>query len=303
MDKIVKIKENCSIKESIFEVELEYYYNEKNDEYYTDSKLTNKNLKIIRNEYRRINNLLTDYEIKQIREKYGLSQKDFAIILGFGEITITRYETKQIQDKAQDSVIRLANKPEELLKLLEQNKEKYIDCYSLTKFNKLKEKIMHMTNNDEFNGNQVYSIEKVKAVIKQILVSNLKITKTKLAKLLWYCDFINYKNNNKSITGLKYLHLDFGAYPKNFEIILNNKDVEIVVEYDIDGDFTKKTIVFCNSDYQLSKDELDTIETVNSKFKNFTSKQIVDYMHKEKAYLETSQGDYISYNFAKDIKL
>lgn len=57
MDKIIKIKENYSIKESTFTIELEYYYDGKNDEYYSDYDLTNKNLKRIRDKYREINNL------------------------------------------------------------------------------------------------------------------------------------------------------------------------------------------------------------------------------------------------------
>lgn len=301
MDKIVKFKENCSIKETTFEVELEYYYDEKNDEYYTDCELTNKNLKIIRNKYREINNLLTDDEIKKIREKYGLSQKDFAIILGFGEITITRYETKQIQEKAQDSIIRLAENPLKLLEFLENNKQRYINAYSLKKYNKLKEQINKMLNSNEFTGNEQYSIEKTKAVIKELLSSGFEITKTKLAKLLWYSDFLNYKYYNTSITGLEYFHLDFGAYPKNFEIILNDKDIKVNVEYS--DEFTKKTIISCNSNFDLSSNEIDVIKKVTDKFKNYNSKQLVEYMHKEKAYLDTLQGENISYNFAKYINL
>ena len=39
-------------------------------------------------------------EIEKIRKQYGLSQKNFARLLGWGDITIHRYESGAIQDDA-----------------------------------------------------------------------------------------------------------------------------------------------------------------------------------------------------------
>lgn len=36
-----------------------------------------------------------------------MSQADLAILLGWGEVTITRYETKSIQDETYDQLIRM----------------------------------------------------------------------------------------------------------------------------------------------------------------------------------------------------
>ena len=35
-----------------------------------------------------------------------MSQSDLALILGWGEVTITRYETKEIQNEKYDAVLR-----------------------------------------------------------------------------------------------------------------------------------------------------------------------------------------------------
>ena len=132
-----EINENCEYKDIKFNVTLEYYYNDIIEEYYVDAKLGNENLRKIRNEYRKIKNLLTDEDIKNIRNQYNLSQRDFAIALGFGEVTITRYESKTVQDKAQDNVIRKSKNPKDFLILLEQNKNKYIDVNGTEKYNEL----------------------------------------------------------------------------------------------------------------------------------------------------------------------
>ena len=49
--------------------------------------------------------------------------------------------------------------------------------------------------------------------------------------------------------------------------------------------------------------ELKTIDIVVNKFYSFTSKDIVKYMHKEKAYLETKTNEFISFEYAKYIDL
>lgn len=69
--------------------------------------MTNENLLNARNAYRIKHNLLTSDEIVAIRENYGLSQVDLARLLGWGEATISRYESKAIQDDAYDIMLRI----------------------------------------------------------------------------------------------------------------------------------------------------------------------------------------------------
>lgn len=57
--------------------------------------------------YKREVGLLSGEEIKAIRTKLGLSQKQFSKILGCGEKTITRYENGAIQDKVFDNFMRM----------------------------------------------------------------------------------------------------------------------------------------------------------------------------------------------------
>lgn len=58
-------------------------------------------------EYRRRKGLLQPDEIEKIRNQYGLSQKNFARLLGWGDITIHRYESGAIQDDAHNDVLVL----------------------------------------------------------------------------------------------------------------------------------------------------------------------------------------------------
>ena len=56
-------------------------------------------------------------------------------------------------------------------------------------------------------------------------------------------------------------------------------------------------------DYSVLSDrEKATLDKVIEKFKNYKAKDIVDYMHEEKAYTETKAGEIISFSLAKEIK-
>ena len=51
--------------------------------------------------------MLTPEEIREGREKLGLTQKQFANLLGVGEATVSRWETgAQIQQRAMDRFLR-----------------------------------------------------------------------------------------------------------------------------------------------------------------------------------------------------
>ena len=60
----------------------------------------------IYDEYKKKVGLLTSKEIKEIRKKRNMTQKDLANFLGIGEKDITRYENGSVQTKSIDRFIR-----------------------------------------------------------------------------------------------------------------------------------------------------------------------------------------------------
>ena len=111
-DKIHEIEERTRIAKTIIkgeEVNYEetYYFclnSDEDENEFVTGKMENENLLNARNAYRRAHKLLTSDEIVAIRESYGLSQVDLAKLLGWGEATISRYESKAIQDDAYDNI-------------------------------------------------------------------------------------------------------------------------------------------------------------------------------------------------------
>lgn len=106
--RVIKIrKSEVEIKNTIIVYDEKYVLDENGEEIF-DRDIEIENDKNLFDEYKKIKGLLTSNEIKNIRRKYNLNQKEFAKILGLDEVSINRFENGSIQTEFIDSIIRLA---------------------------------------------------------------------------------------------------------------------------------------------------------------------------------------------------
>ena len=304
--------------------EERFYYcsnaDEEENEFETAS-MTNENLLNARNAYRVKNGLLTSDEIVAIRESYGLSQVDLARLLGWGEATISRYESKAIQDEAYDAMLRLIkDNPLQALEFLKKNSVKF----SVLKRREIRSKMVEKLDScgkeyltrqafegeyagfeepSDSNGFVMLNIDKIEAAISYIAEKVSNLFKVKLMKMLWYSDALSYKKNGCAITGLVYRHNEMGALPVGHYSLMNLENLSVQEEVSVNYDSMLHVYPTKGMDYSiLSDDDREVLDTVIMKFKGFNAKEIVDYMHEEKAYRETKQGEIIPFSLAKEIR-
>lgn len=327
-DKVHEIEKRTRIASTIIKgEELEYketyYFCQNNDEdesEFVTGKLENENLLNARNAYRRTHGLLTSDEIVAIRESYGLSQIDLAKLLGWGEATISRYESKAIQDQAYDNILRVIKEnPLSAYEFLQKNSVKF------TELKKLEIKQRILDNLDSYgreylkrqaleseyinyqvpcdaNGYQELNIDKLESIVSYFANKVCNLYKVKLMKMLWYADSLCYKMNEVSMTGLVYCHEDMGALPIGHYRIVGLEN--IIMQEEEGYEYTKyhflpneKLDLSC-----LSKDEIKILDMVIENFRMFSSSDIVSYMHEETSYTKTNDGDIIPFNLAKEIR-
>ena len=284
--------------------------------------MTNENLLNARNAYRVKMGLLTSDEIVAIRESYGLSQVDLAKLLGWGEATISRYESKAIQDEAYDTMLRLIkDNPLQALEFLKKNSEKFSMVKRLEIRAKIVEKLdsygkeflTRQTFEGEYanfeepsdsNGFTMLDIDKIEAMISYIAESVNNLFKVKLMKMLWYSDVISFGNNGHSMTGMVYRHEGMGALPVGHYSLMNLENLNVKEEMSCNYDTMLHVYPTPNMDYSvLTNGEKAILDKVIIKFKDYKAKDIVDYMHDERAYKETKNGDIIPFSMAKEIRV
>jgi putative zinc finger/helix-turn-helix YgiT family protein len=73
-----------------------------------DSRIESGNLERAYQAYCTKHNLMSPREIKNLRQSYGLSEREFIRFLGFGEQTIYRYETGSIPDTSHNATLCMA---------------------------------------------------------------------------------------------------------------------------------------------------------------------------------------------------
>jgi len=122
--------------------------------------------------YRALNGLLQPEEIKDIREKYGLSQKALARFLGWGEITIQRYETGALQDNAHNLLLLFLNDTNYFEKLYETRKEFLMDK-DIRNINKRLDEIRQLTLFSAFRETRKHELKSINLnIIQQFLADS-----------------------------------------------------------------------------------------------------------------------------------
>ncbi len=293
---------------------------EYDEDEFVSAEMMDRNLQSARNVYRKKHGLLTSDEIVEIRAIYGMSQADLAILLGWGEVTITRYETKLIQDETYDQLIRMVkDDPYYALERLRKQKERFaeekfsqlystikkrIDSIGIEQMNLkiIENKYAEYDVSSAFNGNQILDLNKLGAVMAFFAQYCENLFKVKLMKLLWYTDALSYQRRGRAITGLVYQHMPYGALPiANEEIIkLPQLDVEEIEREDgVSYHIRAKQGMTLDV---LTPEEIDIIYTVANRFKNVKTNDLVAYMHEEDAYKETSMYQIMPFHLCEKLK-
>ena len=319
--KIITKKECYDVSGEQIEVDAQVLVCAECEEELYCEELDNATLTRAYNEYRRRHRLLFPDEIKKIREKYGLSQRGFAKLLNWGDKTICRYENGSIQDKAHNSLLLFLREPENMRTYLTENEislDERQKAKLLAAVEKLEQDAEYRVGSRIFdlffsrtpckeNGFKGFDYEKVCAMVLFFAHKSSELLKTKLMKLLNYSDMIFYKENGISMSGLKYAHLPYGPVPENFDILLGKMAADHIahIEVTYDNGYEKHQVIpECDiSEDIFSAEELEVLERIFVKFKDFGSADISNYSHKEKGYRSTKQGEIISYSYAKDIQL
>ena len=286
------------------------------------NNIEDDNLKRIYNKYREINNIITPLEIKKLRNKYNISQRELTAILDLGKMTINRYENGSLPSKSQSDYLKLIlnNTDEFLIKVEDAYKKSRI---SKRTYNKIQNIINNQTCDENynlkrfieiglksepniFNGFKTLDLEKLQNLISYI-ASKTTLYLTSLNKYLWFIDMISYNKRAVSITGLTYVHEQYGP------VIINRKYEEISKldekykrEDKENNDGSIKSIISSNENFDLScfsQKEIGIIDYVINIFKDKSAKEISNLSHKESGWKDTERYEKISFEYANDLKI
>ena len=319
--KTIQVKEQATFKNRQVSYDALYMYCDAAEELYMNEQQMQENDIRLKDAYRRAEGLLTSAEISNIRGKYRITQSDLCTLLGWGGKTITRYESHQVQDRAHDTILKKIDRdPEWFLSLLTEAKDslskeayqKYYDAatklYEADQDLYLRKAIeacyARYNGNTILHGNTELSLDKVIDVIRYFASSQIpNLYKVKLMKMMWYADALSYKLRNFAITGLVYQALPMGAVPVGYNSIIDLKDIPCE-EVDMGETCAYLFSLPGKSAFpSLTEEDKAILDAVIAKLGKMKKDEIVAFMHKEQAYIETAPWDVISFKYAENLQI
>lgn len=281
-----------------------------------DRQLDNDAINLAFEQYRSNNNIVSPKNIVDFRKKYNLSQRSLAKLLSIGSATIARYEKGALPSESLNNLLKqMMNNSGSFIEFFNQNKtnlseddkqkvESVLDgMKKKIKTDSILNAYMLRNENNQANVNdgfRKFNFNKFKNMVIYLIKNGATLSKTRLNKLLFYCDFIFFSENSVSISGATYIHDHYGPVPSDFELLytaLRDQNIIDSVPFS-DGHGEELLTNEKFDDSYFSESELITLAAVSKKFTNYNAKKITEYSHKEKAYIETDSKSVISYEYA-----
>ncbi len=170
-------------------IEVEYkkiktYCKECKNEIFVNEVL-DKNVLELQRVYREKIGIITVDKIEKIVDMYGIGKRNLSKLLGFGEITLTRYMELDMPTRLYSDVLFSVMDYKQMLILATDNKDKVSEKV----YNKLIENVKVLIESENKN--------KLIAVSKYIVSETKDITNLAVQKLLYFCQVVSYAINNK----------------------------------------------------------------------------------------------------------
>lgn len=318
-------KENRSMefrKETI-DIVFHYYKCKDSGEQFTTTTLDELNLHQIYNHYREKFKIPFPDEIIGIRKMYSLSAAKMSEILGFGINSYRQYEAGEMPSIANAKLIQLMVDPNYFINMVQlcgtleakvkskliQKAQLLIDDRKRNIFDlNFKEYLMGNHLADIYSGYRNPNFEKFTEMVV-FFSRKIEPFKTKMNKLLFYADFLMFKQTCFSISGMRYKAIDMGPVPKNFqsifEYLVNNSEIDINTTEFSNGytgeQFKARQERVFNADL-FSEKEIETLERVAKAFKSTSTNDIIELSHLEDAWKKNEKNkSMISYKYAFEL--
>lgn len=321
--KLIKERRSMDFRKETFEIVFHYYKCEDSGEQFTTTASDEVNMNQVYNQYRDKFNIPFPDEIIRIREKYGLSAAKMSEILGFGVNSYRQYEAGEMPSTANAKLIQMVDDPKKFIDMVElcgtldeKLKAKYIQKTQLLVeerkrniFNlNFKEYLLGDHLADIYSGYRNPNFEKFTEMVVYFS-EQIEPFKTKMNKLLFYADFLMFKQSCFSISGVRYKAIDMGPVPNNFqsifEYLVNKAEIDIFTTefpqgYTGEQFKARKDRPFNASSF--SETELEVLNKVSTVFKPTSTNDIIGLSHLEEAWKKNEKDkSVISYEYAFDL--
>lgn len=274
---------------------------EDSGEQFTDDESDTAGFVQVTNQYRAKYGIPYTDEIIAVRQRYGISAAKMSLILGIGINQYRLYEQGEVPNVSNGRMIRSIMNPKVMLEMVESSKNEL----SVSEYEKIISKVQAIIASSETykmeqyetrrifttprgvdNGYAQLSLSRLKNIMLYILNRCDEVWCTKMNKLLFYTDFMSYRERGMAMSGLSYRAIDFGPVPERWDRVYSEFP-EVRQELRQVGDFVGSVLIAsAEPDYAMFTDaELKVLDSICTHFSKMSSREISRISHDEDAWL------------------
>jgi uncharacterized phage-associated protein len=137
--------------------------------------------------------------------------------------------------------------------------------------------------------------------------NNKYLHATKLNKLLYYLDFIYFRDNKKSVTGDVYIHQGYGPVPSRVDEVLSNLKTKGIIDTEAKSHNGVEIINFILKDELkfdesvFSKEQKTLLKKICDEFGSWPTDKIVAQTHLEAPWFYSKPYEVVDYAYSRDI--
>lgn len=254
------------------------------------------------NQYREKHGIPYQDEIIAMRERYGVSAAKMSVILGFGANQYRLYEDGEVPSESNGKMIRSAMNPKVFLDLVRSSK----NLLTEKEFAKISAKVEEVIKASEgwhdevfgqerlflsgrglANGFAPLSVDRLKNLLLYVLGQMGETFQTKMNKVLFYIDFLSYRERGMAISGLAYQAIEFGPVPQRWDRVYSAFDEVQEQLRLVQGQECMSLMAGGEADMSaFTEAEMAVIDEVCGKLKDLTPRAVSKLSHEETAWKE-----------------
>ena len=273
------------------------FRDDENGEQFTTTESDTVCFEQVANQYRERHGIPYVDEIVALRERYGVSATKMALILGFGINQYRLYETGEVPSESNGKMIRSAMNPSVFLDLVRSSRNQLTEKEYLKISKRVEEEIadeqskrqerweaarLFRSGRGLANGFAPQSTERLKNLLLHILEQMGETFQTKMNKVLFYIDFLSYREQGRAISGLAYQAMEFGPVPQRWDRVYSAFDDVEQMEKLVKGQECLSLLANGTADMSgFSVGEMAVIDQVCELMKKMTSREASQMSHRE----------------------
>ena len=252
------------------------------------------------NQYREKYGIPYTDEIIALRKRYGLSAAKMSVILGFGANQYRLYEEGEVPSESNGKMIRGAMNPRVFLDLVYSSRHQLSEREYAKIVARVNEVIadapkwhneqwvsarLFTTSRGIENGFAPQSSERLKNLLLYVLGKMGDTFQTKMNKVLFYIDFLSYRERGMAISGLTYNSIDFGPVPHRWDRVYSAFDEVVPQPKLVREQESVELTAAAEADMRaFTEQELAVIDTVCARMKTLSAHDISILSHSEPAW-------------------